>query len=151
MTTYSTSCGTSPRDVLAPNPLRDEEQEATSHRHHEADHAPAIWPERQDAQPVGERDDCPEQKEGTSEVTVEATTAGRIDDARRARHRERGRPQYAVPDSADEGAGYEHDQGQQPEYEPLDLSARQIALIRRRAIGHGQPPSQVRISTTRGT
>jgi len=124
MTTCSTSCGTSPRDVLPPTPLRDEEEETTSHRHDEADRAPSTWAEWQDAQPVGERDDGTEQKEGTSEVTVEATTAGRVGDARRARHRERGRPQYGVPESADEGAGYEHNQGQQPEYEPLHLSAR---------------------------
>src|SRR6266849_5148271 len=141
MTTCSTSCGTSPRHKLPPTPLRDEEQETTSQRQDEADRAPATWPERQDAQPVGERHDGTEQKEGTREVTVEATTAGRVDNARRARHRERRRPQHGVPDSAAEGASDEHDQGQLPEDEPLDLSAGEIALIRRRAIGHGQPPS----------
>src|SRR6266545_3887453 len=111
MTTCSTPCGTSPRDVLPPTPLRDEEEETTSNRHHEADRAPPTWPERQNAQPVGERDDGTEQKEGTREVTVEATTAGRVGDTRGARHRERRRPQYRVPDIAEERPSYEHDQG----------------------------------------
>src|SRR5712692_9758603 len=108
MRTCSTSCGTSPRDVLPPNPLRHAAEETASHRHHEADRAPTSWPERQDAQPVRERHDRTEQKEGTGEVTVEATTAGRVGDTRGARRRERRRPQYGVPDSADERAGYEH-------------------------------------------
>src|SRR5207245_6058577 len=93
MTTCSTSCGTSPRDVLPPNPLRHAAEETASHRHDEADRAPTIGPKRQDAQPVGERHDGAEQKEGTSEVAVEATTACCVDDARRARHRKRRRPQ----------------------------------------------------------
>src|SRR6059036_677304 len=141
MPTWSTSCGTSPRDVLPPNPLRDAGEETTSHRHDEADRAPTIWPERQDAQPVGERHDRSKQKEGTSEVAVETTAAGCVDDARCARHRERRRPQYGAPDRADDIAGDERDQGESPEHE-TDRSASQIALVRRgAAIGHGQRPS----------
>src|SRR5713101_987091 len=124
MTTCSTSCGTSPRHVLPPNPLRDAAEETASHRHDEADRAPATWAERQDAQPVGERHDGTKQKEGTGEVTVETATAGRVGDARCARHRERRRPQDGAPDRADEVARDEHDQGQLPQYETPDLSAR---------------------------
>src|SRR5260370_36964578 len=148
MTTCSTSCGTSPRHKLPPTPLRDEEQETTSQRHDEADRAPATWAERQDAQPVGERHDGTEQKEGTSEVTVEATTAGPVDNARRACHRERRRPQYGVPDSADEGASDEYDQVHLQADETLNPSTGEIALIRRRAIGLAQPPSGVDPMTT---
>src|SRR2546422_8169794 len=93
MTTCSTSCGTSPRDVLPPNPLRHAAEETASHRHDEADRAPATWAERQDAQAIGERHDGAEQKEGTSEVAVEVTTACCVNEARRARHRKRRRPQ----------------------------------------------------------
>src|SRR6266704_332356 len=75
-TNMSTSCGTSPRDVLPPNPLRDAAEETASHRHDEADGAPAICAKRQDAQPVGERHDRSKQKEGTREVAVETTAAG---------------------------------------------------------------------------
>src|SRR5437899_10683656 len=101
MTTCSTSCGTSPRDVLPPNPLRHAAEETASHRHDEADRAPTIGPKRQDAQPVGERHDGAEQKERTGEVTVKTATAGRVGDACRASHRERRCPQdraYGRPD-----------------------------------------------------
>src|SRR6266496_2142932 len=116
MPTCSTSCGTSPRDVLPPNPLGSEEEETRTHSHHEADRAPTAWSERHDAQSVGERHDRTEQEEGTAEV-----------------------------------AGYEHDQGQLPEDEPLDRSPSEITLIRCRAVGHGTLPSRGQTSTTTGT
>src|SRR5881296_2446440 len=115
MTTCSTSCGTSPRDVFPPNPLRDAAEEIASHCHDEADRAPATWAERQYAQSVGERHHGTKQKERTGQVTVETATAGRVGNARCARHRERRGPQDGAPERADEVAGDEDDHRQLPE------------------------------------
>src|SRR5712691_9381019 len=140
MTTCSPSCGTSPRDVLPPNPLRDADENTASHRDNEANRPPTTWPERQDAQSIRERHYGTKKKKGTGEVTVETATAGRVGNTRCARHRERRGPQDGAPEWADEVAGDEDGHRQLPEYESPDLSARQIALIRRgAAIGHGQP------------
>src|SRR5437867_6602536 len=109
MTACLSPCGTSPRDVPPPNPLRDAAEETASQSDHKADRAPATRAERQDAQAVGERHQGTEQQEGTGEVTVEAATAGRVGDACGASHRERSRPQDGAPDRADEVAGDERD------------------------------------------
>src|SRR2546426_10428800 len=120
MTTWSTSCGTSPRHVLPPNPLGDADEETASHRDDEADRAPAIWAKRQDAQPVGERHDRTEQQEGTDEVAVETTAAGCVDEARGASHLKRRRPQDRGSERAHDQARDGHNQGASPEHETPD-------------------------------
>src|SRR5262245_53577039 len=71
-----------PATISTPNPLGcDVEQDSTRQEHH-ADVSPALCAERQELKSIQETHDGHDQKEGTRETAVHATTAASVHEAR---------------------------------------------------------------------